>query len=62
MTPVIGMALAEAVLISAFFLFFLSAMYIDFIILAFLSTVMIIMSVPGVQFLENRVNEARKSL
>ena len=62
MTPVIGMALAEAVLISAFFLFFLSAMYIDFIILALLSSAMIIMSVPGVQFLENRVNEAGKGL
>jgi hypothetical protein len=61
MTPVIGMALGEAVLISAFFLFFLSAMYIDFIILALLSSVMIFMSVPGVQFLENKVNEARKS-
>lgn len=60
MTPVLGMALAEAVLISAFFLFFLSAMYIDFIILAILSSVMIIMSVPGVQFLENRVLEAGK--
>ena len=61
MTPVIGMALAEAVLISAFFLFFLSAMYIDFIILALLSSVMIVMSVPGVQFLENKVDEARKT-
>lgn len=61
MTPIIGMALGEAVLISAFFLFFLSAMYIDFIILAFLSSLMIAMSVPGVQFLENKVNEARKS-
>lgn len=59
MTPVIGMALAEAVLISAFFLFFLSAMYIDFIILAALSSVMIFMSIPGVEFLENKVNEAR---
>ncbi|MBI2400437.1 MAG: hypothetical protein HYV23_05185 [Deltaproteobacteria bacterium] len=61
MTPVIGMALAEAVLISAFFLFFLSAMYIDFIILALLSSVMIFMSIPGVQFLENKLNEAGKS-
>lgn len=61
MTPVIGMALGEAVLISAFFLFFLSAMYIDFIILALLSSVMIFMSIPGVQFLENKVNEAGKS-
>lgn len=61
MTPVIGMAMAEAVLISAFFLFFLSAMYIDFIILAILASVMIIMSIPGVKFLENKVNEAGKS-
>jgi hypothetical protein len=60
MTPVIGMALAEAVLISAFFLFFLSAMYVDFIILAILSAVMIITSIPGVQFLESRVNEASR--
>lgn len=60
MTPVIGMALAEAVLISAFFLFFLSAMYVDFIILAILSAVMIITSIPGVQFLESRVSEASR--
>jgi hypothetical protein len=61
MTPVIGMALAEAVLVCAFFLFFLSAMYIDFIILAILSLLMIIMSVPGLKFLEDRVNEASGS-
>lgn len=61
LTPVIGMAFAEVVLISAFFLFFLSAMYVDFIILAACSLAMIAWSVPGVKFLEERVNAARGS-
>lgn len=58
LTPVIGMAFGEAVLVCAFFLFFLSAMYVDFIILALLSLFMIIKSVPKAEFLEDRVNEA----
>jgi len=60
MTPVIGMALAEAVLIFAFFLFFLSAMYLDFIVLAALSAAMIYMSVPAAQFLEESVVQASR--
>lgn len=58
MTPVIGMALAEAVLVCAFFLFFLSAMYLDFIILAALSAAMIYLSVPSVQSVEDSVSKA----
>ncbi len=59
MTHVIGVALAEAVLICAFFLFFLSAMYVDFVILALLSLLIIILSVPGLGFLENRINSLK---
>ncbi len=61
MTPVIGMALGEAVLVSAFFLFFLSAMYLDFIILALLSAAMIYMSVPDIKFLEDSVKNASRA-
>lgn len=61
LTPVIGMAFAEAVLVSAFFLFFLSAMYIDFIILAVFSLFMIVKSVPGAEFLEEKVTQAQTS-
>lgn len=59
MTHVIGMALAELVLVCAFFLFFLGAMYVDFIVLALLSAVMIVMGVPSVEFLDSRINQAR---
>lgn len=62
MTHVIGMALAESVLICAFFLFFLSAMYVDFTILALLSGAIIFMSVPGVDFLESKIKDASKAL
>lgn len=58
LTPVLGMAFAEAVLVCAFFLFFLSAMYVDFIILAVFSAYIIISSVPSARFLEGRVREA----
>lgn len=58
LTPVLGMAFAEAVLICAFFLFFLSAMYVDFVILALFSAYIIISSVPSAQFLEVKVREA----
>ena len=62
MTHVIGMALAESVLICAFFLFFLSAMYVDFIILSLLSAAIIFMSVPSVEFLESKMKDASKAL
>lgn len=59
MTHVIGMALAEIVLICAFFLFFLSAMYADFIVLALLSAVTIVMGVPSVEFLESKISSSK---
>lgn len=58
MTPVISMLLAESVLIFGFFLFFLSAMYVDFFILAAVSFALIIWSVPSVDFLEESIKNA----
>lgn len=60
LTAVIGMAMAEAVLICGFFLFFLSAMYVDYVILALLSSWMLFESVPKVSFLEEALSRARK--
>jgi len=61
MTHVIGMALAELVLICAFFLFFLSAMYLDFIVLALLSAVTIVMGVPSVEFLDSKLSGSSRT-
>ncbi|OIJ74494.1 MAG: hypothetical protein A2V21_309635 [Deltaproteobacteria bacterium GWC2_55_46] len=60
LTPVISMAFAEAVLIFGFFLFFLSAMYVDFSLLAAVSFIMILWSVPSVGFLEDSLKKARE--
>lgn len=60
LTPVISMAFAEAVLISGFFLFFLSAMYVDFFLLAAAALAMIVASVPSESFLEERLKGAVK--
>ncbi len=57
-TPVISMALAEAVLIFGFCLFFLSAMYVDFYIHALLSLGLIAWSVPSEAFLERMLKES----
>lgn len=59
LTPVISMLFAEAVLIFGFFLFFLSAMYVDFFMLAAISFALIIWSVPSVGFLEEVLEKAR---
>jgi len=57
-TPVITMAFAEAVLIFGFFLFFLSAMYVDFFIHAAFSIVLIAWSIPSESRLESILMDA----
>lgn len=59
LTPVISMLLAEAVLIFGFFLFFLSAMYVDFFILASISFALILWSIPSISYLEEVLEKAR---
>ncbi|MBZ0219492.1 MAG: hypothetical protein K8I01_03550 [Candidatus Methylomirabilis sp.] len=58
LTPVISMLFAEAVLIFGFFLFFLSAMYVDFFLLAAISLSLIIWSIPSIDFLEEALEKA----
>lgn len=57
LTPVISMLFAEAVLIFGFCLFFLKAMYLDFLILASISLGLIIWSIPTMDFLRETVNK-----
>lgn len=57
-TPVITMASAEAVLIFGFFLFFLSAMYADFFVLAAVSLGLIVWSVPSAAFIERILKDS----
>lgn len=60
-TFIFAVALALVPLLSGFFLFFLGAMFIDFYLLAALSLVLIYMSVPRVEFWEERITDALKS-
>lgn len=57
LTVAFSVSLAEAPLISGFFLFFLGAMYLDFFILAAVAVAFIIISVPGVKFLSDRLGD-----
>jgi len=57
LTVAFSISLAEAPLISGFFLFFLGAMYLDFFILAAVAVAFIIISVPGVKFLSDRLGD-----
>lgn len=60
LTFIFAVALALVPLLSGFFLFFLGAMYIDFYVLAAVSLVLIYLSVPRVEFWEERIKDSLK--
>ncbi len=60
-TFIFAVSLALVPLLSGFFLFFLGAMYLDFYVLAVLSLVLIYLSVPRVEFWEERIKDLMKA-
>lgn len=52
-----SLSMAEAPLISGFFLFFLGAMYLDFFILTAVAVAFIVKSIPGRKFLSERLGD-----
>lgn len=59
-TLAISFSVSEAPLIAGFFLFFLSAMYMDFFVLAALSIILIFLNIQKVEFWEERLKAAKE--